>query len=110
MQSALLGAMGERQVTVYATTMALPAPFFVLATLNPVELEETFPLLKAHLDRNLPLLKAHLDRFFLRFSVEYTDADEEMALLDRFRGIGGALNADPITLPVEILAPVPLLI
>jgi MoxR-like ATPase len=50
--------MGERQVTVYATTMTLPAPFFVLATLNPVELEETFPL-----------LKAHLDRFFLRFSV-----------------------------------------
>ena len=51
MQSALLGAMGERQVTVYATTMALPAPFFVLATLNSDELEETFPLLKAHLDR-----------------------------------------------------------
>ena len=76
-----------------------PHLIFVLATLNPVELEETFPL-----------LKAHLDRFFLRFSVEYTDADEEMASLYRFRGIGGALNADPITLPVEILAPVPLLI
>jgi len=99
MQSALLGAMGERQVTVYATTMALPAPFFVLATLNSDELEETFPL-----------LKAHSDRFFLLFSVEYTDADEEMALLYRFRDIGGALNADPITLPVEILASVPLMI
>ena len=46
-QSALLEAMGERQVTVDGTTTALPAPFFVLATLNPVEMEGTFPLPEA---------------------------------------------------------------
>jgi len=92
-QSALLEAMGERQVTVDGTTTALPAPFFVLATLNPVEMEGTFPL-----------PEAQLDRFFLRFSLGYPDADEEMAMLERFRGTSGALDVKPVSSPAEILA------
>src|SRR3954464_1902334 len=50
-QSALLEAMQERSVTVLGTTHALPAPFFVLATQNPIELEGTYPLPEAQLDR-----------------------------------------------------------
>jgi MoxR-like ATPase len=52
-QSALLEAMQERQVTVMGTTHALPEPFFVLATQNPIELEGTYPLPEAQLDRFL---------------------------------------------------------
>ena len=52
-QSALLEAMGERQVTVDQDTVQLPAPFLVLATQNPIELEGTFPLPEAQIDRFL---------------------------------------------------------
>ena len=52
-QSALLEAMAERQVTVAGTTHASPPPFFVLATLNPIEMEGTYPLPEAQLDRFL---------------------------------------------------------
>jgi len=52
-QSALLEAMQERRVTVFGETHALPAPFFVLATQNPIELEGTYPLPEAQLDRFL---------------------------------------------------------
>jgi len=52
-QSALLEAMEERQVTVDAHTWALPRPFLVIATQNPVELEGTYPLPEAQLDRFL---------------------------------------------------------
>ena len=56
-QSSLLEAMQERQVTVDESTHALPDPFFVIATQNPIELEGTFPLPEAQLDRFLFLLK-----------------------------------------------------
>jgi MoxR-like ATPase len=56
-QSALLEAMQERQVTVDGNTMALPRPFLVLATQNPIELEGTFPLPEAQVDRFLLKLK-----------------------------------------------------
>src|SRR5262249_27230358 len=59
-QSALLEAMQERQVTVDAETMPLPAPFLLIATQNPIELEGTFPL-----------PEAQLDRFLLRLRVAY---------------------------------------
>jgi MoxR-like ATPase len=72
-QSALLEAMGERQVTVDGTTMALPDPFFVLATQNPVELEGTFPL-----------PEAQLDRFLLRVHPGYPSLEEEDTMLRRF--------------------------
>ena len=76
-QSALLEAMQERQVTIDGVTRALPTPFFVVATLNPIEMEGTFPL-----------PEAQLDRFLLRLEVGYPTTAEEGAMLDRFQGDG----------------------
>ncbi|MGI6208062.1 MAG: AAA family ATPase [Anaerolineae bacterium] len=69
-QSALLEAMGERQVTADGVTYSLEPPFLVLATQNPVEYEGTFPL-----------PEAQLDRFFLRLSLGYPRGDEEVRML-----------------------------
>ena len=69
-QSALLEAMQEQQVTVDGITHALPRPFLVLATQNPVEYEGTFPL-----------PEAQLDRFLMRLSVGYPAFADEKALL-----------------------------
>ena len=71
-QSALLEAMQERQVTIGDTTHKLPDPFLVLATQNPIEQEGTFPL-----------PEAQLDRFMLLIKVGYPSATEERAMLDR---------------------------
>jgi MoxR-like ATPase len=73
-QSALLEAMEERQVTIDGDTMPLPAPFLVLATQNPIELEGTFPL-----------PEAQLDRFLLRLKIGYPTEDEEDRMLARFQ-------------------------
>ena len=78
-QSALLEAMGEGQVTVDETTVPLPAPFLVLATQNPIELEGTFPL-----------PEAQLDRFLLRLNMGYPAESEEEEMLVRFQA------ADPL--------------
>ena len=72
-QSALLEAMEERQVTIDGQTMPLPAPFLVLATQNPIELEGTFPL-----------PEAQLDRFLMRLRIGYPTEAEEDAILLRF--------------------------
>jgi len=69
-QSALLEAMQEQQVTVDGVTYALPRPFLVLATQNPIEYEGTFPL-----------PEAQLDRFLMRLSVGYTTTADEKILL-----------------------------
>jgi MoxR-like ATPase len=69
-QSALLEAMAEGQVTVDGQTHALPRPFFVVATQNPLDLAGTFPL-----------PDSQLDRFMLRLSLDYPDAAAERALL-----------------------------
>lgn len=69
-QSALLEAMAEHQVTLDGVTHALPQPFFVIATQNPVDLSGTFPL-----------PDSQLDRFLLRFSLGYPDTESERALL-----------------------------
>lgn len=69
-QSALLEAMAEQQVTIDGATHALPEPFFVIATQNPVDLSGTFPL-----------PDSQLDRFLLRISLGYPDAGAERALL-----------------------------
>ncbi len=69
-QSALLEAMAEHQVTLDGVTHALPQPFFVIATQNPVDLSGTFPL-----------PDSQLDRFLLRFSLGYPDSASERALL-----------------------------
>jgi MoxR-like ATPase len=70
-QSALLEAMAEAQVTVDGATRALPKPFFVIATENPIEQEGTFPL-----------PEAQLDRFLLRTALGYPSLAEEVQILD----------------------------
>ena len=69
-QSALLEAMGERQVTVDGVTRPLERPFFVIATQNPIEYEGTFPL-----------PEAQLDRFFLKLTLGYLDERTESQML-----------------------------
>jgi len=71
-QSALLEAMQERQVTIGDTTYDLPDPFLVLATENPVDQEGTYPL-----------PEAQIDRFMLKLKVGYPEKSEERAILDR---------------------------
>ncbi len=73
-QSALLEAMEERQVSVERETLALPRPFIVIATQNPVELEGTFPL-----------PEAQLDRFLMRVRLGYPSRSEERLILQRFK-------------------------
>ncbi len=72
-QSAMLEAMEERQVTVEGMTLPLPAPFLVIATQNPIELEGTFPL-----------PEAQLDRFFMKLKLGYPNEEDEDAILQRF--------------------------
>lgn len=71
-QSALLEAMQERQVTIGDTTYQLPKPFMVLATQNPVEQEGTYPL-----------PEAQVDRFMLKLEVSYPSREEEKLILER---------------------------
>ncbi|HEX3004717.1 MAG TPA: MoxR family ATPase [Angustibacter sp.] len=84
-QAALLEAMAERQVSTDGTTRALPDPFVVLATENPIEYEGTF---------SLP--EAQLDRFMARVRLGYLDAAQEMTLLRRH----AAHETDPAILDV----------
>jgi MoxR-like ATPase len=74
-QSALLEAMQERQVTIGGETLPLPDPFMVLATQNPIEQEGTYPL-----------PEAQVDRFMLKLLLGYPDRDEELAILRRWSG------------------------
>ncbi|MEE9277783.1 MAG: AAA family ATPase, partial [Dehalococcoidia bacterium] len=71
-QSALLEAMQERQVSIGGTSFPLPQPFMVLATQNPIEQEGTYPL-----------PEAQLDRFLLKIIVDYPDEREEREILER---------------------------
>jgi len=74
-QSALLEAMQERQVTLGDETYTLPAPFLVLATQNPIEQEGTYPL-----------PEAQVDRFMLKLKLDYPTVEEEREILDRMSG------------------------
>ncbi|MFU1929048.1 AAA family ATPase [Bordetella hinzii] len=74
-QSALLEAMEERQVTVGGVTRAMPALFMVLATQNPIEQEGTYPL-----------PEAQMDRFLMKIRLDYPGADDEAAMLALLRG------------------------
>ncbi|ASR42246.1 AAA family ATPase [Xanthomonas citri pv. mangiferaeindicae] len=78
-QAALLEAMAERTVSHAGVTRALPQPFFVLATQNPIEQAGTYPL-----------PEAQLDRFLLHVALGYPDADEEQAILARTTGAAEA--------------------
>ncbi|PKL39807.1 MAG: ATPase [Spirochaetae bacterium HGW-Spirochaetae-1] len=81
-QSALLQAMEEKQVTIGDETFPLASPFMVLATENPIEQEGTYPL-----------PEAQLDRFFMKVLVDYPTAEEEKNILTRFKDI----NIDAIS-------------
>jgi MoxR-like ATPase len=92
-QSALLEAMQEHQVSVDGETRALPEPFLVLATQNPIELEGTFAL-----------PEAQLDRFLVRIGLGYPSEDEERSIARRYRSSAEPLDAvepvlDPVALP-----------
>ena len=73
-QSALLEAMGEHQITVGRTTYTLPRPFLVMATQNPIEQEGTYPL-----------PEAQLDRFLMHVLIDYPSAENERAILELAR-------------------------
>ncbi len=90
-QSALLEAMQELACTVRGNNYKLPAPFFVLATQNPIELEGTYPL-----------PEAQLDRFLFNTVLDYLTADQELKVVDLTTTTHVA-QADPVTNASEIL-------
>jgi MoxR-like ATPase len=92
-QSALLEAMEERQVTVDTHTYALPRPFMVIATQNPIELEGTYPL-----------PEAQLDRFLMRIQMGYPSHDAERAILETHGSHAGVEELAPVTSATEIVA------
>ena len=92
-QAALLEAMQERQVTHGGTTRALPQPFCVLATQNPIELEGTYPL-----------PEAQLDRFMFKLRVPYPDPASLGALLDVSLDAEPADDLAAVLQPAEVLA------
>ena len=85
-QSALLEAMQERQVSLAGDTRQLPKPFLVLATQNPVEQEGTYPL-----------PEAQVDRFLLKLVVGYPDRAEELRIIERMGAIGSRIDVKPVT-------------
>jgi MoxR-like ATPase len=91
-QSALLEAMQERQVTIDGQTYALPRPFMVLATQNPIELEGTFPL-----------PEAQVDRFLMRIALGYPDEQEENAILQRFEREDPLEQLTPVATAEQVL-------
>ena len=91
-QSALLEAMQERQVTIGDATYPLPDPFVVMATQNPIEQEGTY---------SLP--EAQVDRFMLMVKVAYPTREEERAVMDRMTGMIPAVPS-PRTTPEQLLA------
>ncbi|MGJ8672532.1 AAA family ATPase [Rubritalea sp.] len=84
-QSALLEAMQERQVTIGDTTYPLPDPFLVLATQNPIDQEGTY---------TLP--EAQLDRFLFKVTVDYPSKQEELTILDRMATSGKISETKPV--------------
>lgn len=90
-QSSLLECMEERQVTVDGNTHPLPAPFLVMATQNPIELEGTFPL-----------PEAQLDRFLLKIQLGYPDKKEEIRILERFQETDPFPLLQPVATPEDI--------
>jgi len=92
-QSALLEAMQERQVTLAGETRPLPSPFLVLATQNPLELEGTYPL-----------PEAQIDRFLLKVVVGYPDKEEEKAIVRRMAATQGRPVVHPVASPEQVLA------
>jgi MoxR-like ATPase len=92
-QSALLEAMQEKQVTLGDQTLLLTEPFLVLATMNPIEQEGTYPL-----------PEAQLDRFMLKVRVGYPSKDDEVKIIDRMAGAASEPTASKVMTTDEILA------
>jgi MoxR-like ATPase len=90
-QSALLEAMQERQVSIGEQTFALPKPFLVLATQNPIEQEGTYPL-----------PEAQLDRFMLKVKIDYPTKEQERQILDRMAVTDKKLDIKPVVKPADI--------
>lgn len=90
-QSALLEAMQERQVTIGNETMELPKPFMVLATQNPIEQEGTYPL-----------PEAQTDRFMLKIKVSYPTKQQEREILDLMGKTATNFEIKPVISPEEI--------
>ncbi|MBK7595652.1 MAG: MoxR family ATPase [Gemmatimonadales bacterium] len=91
-QSALLEAMQERQVTIGGNSYPLPEPFLVLATQNPIESEGTYPL-----------PEAQLDRFLLKIRVGYPSRTEEREVLMRMSA-SGAIDVQRLAEPAQVMA------
>ena len=91
-QSALLEAMQERQVTIGEDTFKLDAPFLVLATQNPIEQEGTYPL-----------PEAQVDRFMMKLVVGYPEKDEERKILRQAARTGDSPMVNPAVKPKDIL-------
>ncbi len=91
-QSALLEAMQERQVTIGDTTFPLADPFLVMATQNPIEQEGTYPL-----------PEAQVDRFMLKVLIDYPDKAEEKEIMERV-GFDVPEAVQPVLEPAELLA------
>ena len=92
-QSALLEAMQERQVTIGDETFSVPEPFLVLATQNPIEQEGTYPL-----------PEAQLDRFMLKIKIDYPDKVQERSILDRMAETNKRFDVTAVISPEDILA------
>ena len=90
-QSALLEAMQERQITIGENTYKLEEPFLVLATQNPIEQEGTYPL-----------PEAQIDRFMLKLKITYPKKDEERQIMERMTS-GKEIKVNKITSPAKIL-------
>jgi MoxR-like ATPase len=90
-QSALLEAMQEKQVTIGDTSYPLEQPFLVMATQNPIEQEGTYPL-----------PEAQVDRFMLKLKLTYPSKDEELDILNRMAAVEPNLNVDPVLGPADI--------
>ena len=91
-QSALLEAMQERQITIGQETFPLPEPFLVLATQNPIEQEGTYPL-----------PEAQLDRFMLKLKIDYPSKEDERVILDRMAQTNKTFDISGVISPQEIL-------
>ena len=91
-QSALLEAMQERQVTIGEGTYKLDEPFLVLATQNPIEHEGTYPL-----------PEAQVDRFMLKLKIEYPNKEEELKIMKRMAMTDKKIVVSPVVSPDDIL-------
>ena len=91
-QSALLEAMQERQITIAGKTFSLDEPFMVIATQNPIEQEGTYPL-----------PEAQIDRFMLKLHIDYPSKEEEKLIMQQMSSSANSYKVKPVVDPEDIL-------